>query len=141
MIRIDDDLSIPEQELSFTASRGGGPGGQHVNKVATRMTLHFDVQGSPSLTDAQRSRILRVMSSRITNDGVLQLSSHEHRSQAANRAVLLERFATLLARALRKPKRRRKTRPTRGSRERRLQAKKQRGQVKRQRGRVRRHEE
>lgn len=141
MIRVNDQLSIPEHEVSFTASRGGGPGGQHVNKVASRVTLRFDVQGSPSLDDGQRERISRALATRINRDGILFLSSHEHRGQAANREVLVERFASLLARALRRPRRRRKTRPTRGSRERRLTQKKQRGEVKKKRGRVRRPEE
>ncbi|NKB88316.1 MAG: aminoacyl-tRNA hydrolase [Acidobacteria bacterium] len=138
MIRINDQLSIPSDELRFTASRGGGPGGQHVNKVASRVTLRFDVAASRVLSDYQRARIREVLASRLTRDGELLLSSHESRSQAANRAALTERFATLIRDALRPRETRRKTRPTRGSKERRVQAKKRRADVKRTRGKVRR---
>lgn len=137
MIDIDGRLAIPESELRFTASRGGGPGGQHVNKVASRVTLHFDAAGSPSLDDAQRARILERLSNRIGRDGVLQLSTHASRSQAANRALLVERFRRLLAAALRQETPRRPTRPTAGSRQRRRQQKQRRAEIKRGRGRVR----
>jgi ribosome-associated protein len=141
MVRINDRLEIPLSELRFTASRGGGPGGQHVNKVASRVTLHFDVGKSPSLSDHDRSRILQELSGRVTRDGVLQLSSHASRSQAANREVLLRRFERLLRAALKPRAKRHRTRPTRGSRERRLKGKKQRSDVKRGRSRVRRGED
>lgn len=141
MIRINDQLSIPDSELSFVASRGGGPGGQHVNKVASRLTLRFDVDSSPSLSDAQRRRIRARLSNRINREGVLQISSHAHRSQAANRQQLRERFARLIAAALRRRRKRRKTRRTRGSNERRLQKKRRRGEKKKLRGRVRRPDE
>lgn len=141
MIRIDDRLEIPPDEITFVASRGGGPGGQHVNKVATRMTLRFDVANSPSLTEPQRRRLRKMLASRINRDGVLQLSSHAHRSQLANREALLVRFAETLAAALKPPRRRKKTRVPRGSRERRLTAKRQRSEKKQARGRVRRGEE
>ena len=138
MIQINDKVQIPESELRFTASRGGGPGGQHVNKVASRVTLHFDVGKSPSLDDGDRARVMQVLANRLTNEGVLQISSHATRSQAANREVLVHRFEQLLRGALKRRKKRRQTRPTRGSKERRLEGKKQRAQVKRGRGRVRR---
>jgi ribosome-associated protein len=141
MIEITPDLSIGDDELTFTASRGGGPGGQHVNKVASRVTLRFDVAGSPSLTERQRSRLLDKLSPRLTRDGVLLLSSHESRSQAANREELVRRFAEVVARGLKRPKPRRPTRPSRGARERRLERKKQRSGVKRTRGRVRRSDD
>lgn len=138
MIRINERLEIPEAELDFSASRGGGPGGQHVNKVASRVTLSFDVAGSPSLSDSQRARLLDRLSSRLTKEGVLQLSSHSSRSQAANRDEVVQRFAELLRNGLKRRKRRRATRPTRGSKERRLRAKKQRAETKKKRGKVRR---
>jgi ribosome-associated protein len=138
MIRINERLQIPESELTFTASRGGGPGGQHVNKVASRVTLAFDVAGSPSLTEADRRQLVDRLASRLTQEGVLQLSSHESRSQVANREQVTERFATLLRAALKPRKKRHRTKPTRGSKERRLRDKKQRGEVKKGRGRVRR---
>jgi len=138
MIRVNDSLEIPEEELSFSASRGGGPGGQHVNKVASRVTLRFDVARSQSLSDEQRARLLEKLSSRLTREGVLLLSSHESRSQAANREDVVRRFAQLLREGLLRPKKRRPTRPTRGSRERRIESKKRRSGVKRGRGKVRR---
>ena len=141
MIHVNDRLDIPEEELSFSASRGGGPGGQHVNKVASRITLRFDVTSSPSLSDDQRQRLLKALSSRLTREGVLLLSSHESRSQAANREEVTRRFAQLLREGLVRAKKRRPTRPTRGSRERRIESKKRRAGVKRGRGKVRRSED
>ncbi len=138
MVSINESLEIPEDELSFSASRGGGPGGQHVNKVASRVTLRFDVAKSPSLTETQRQALLQKLASRLTREGVLLLSSHESRSQASNREEVVRRFAQLLREGLRRPKKRRPTRPTRGARERRLGAKKRRSGVKSGRGKVRR---
>jgi len=127
-------LSIPDAEVEFSSSRSSGPGGQHVNKTESRVTLRFDVQASPSLSDEQKRRITARWKTRITKDGVLQMHCQVHRSQAANRAELELRFATMLADALRERKRRRKTRPTVAARERRLAAKRQRGAIKRGRG-------
>lgn len=141
MIRIDDSLQIPEAEITFTASRGGGPGGQHVNKVASRVTLHFDVRGSESLREDQRRRIESRLANRINKEGTLQISSHASRSQAANKERLIERFAGMLADALRPRRKRKKTRPSRSAKERRLQEKRQRSEIKRQRGAVRRRED
>lgn len=132
-VRINDELSIPEGELRFTASRSGGPGGQHANKVASRVTLNFDVEGSPTLSSDQKERIGRRLANRINNDGVLQVDCDTSRSQAANRAEATERFAELLRDALRKRKRRVPTRPGKAARERRLKQKKQRGDLKRSR--------
>lgn len=141
MISINSKLAIPDDELQFTASRGGGPGGQHVNKVASRVTLQFDVLNSPSLTPVARQRIASKLAGRVSKDGILQLSSHASRSQAANKAELIERFAALVREALRRPRVRKATRPTRASRERRVSAKKRRAGIKRGRGRVGRGEE
>ena len=130
-----------ESELDFVASRGGGPGGQHVNKVASRVTLRFDVAGSRSLSDEQRQRIRARLANRINREGVLQISSHAHRSQTANREQLQGRFARLIAGALRRRRKRRETRPTRASKERRLKNKRRRAEKKKLRGRVRRADE
>ena len=138
MIQVNDTLEIPEEELTFSASRGGGPGGQHVNKVASRVTLRFDVMHSPTLSDEQRRALMEKLSSRLTRDGVLLLSSHESRSQAANREEVVRRFAQLLREGLHRPRKRRATRPTRGSRERRMESKRRRAGLKRDRGKVRR---
>ena len=137
MIEVNERVAIPETELSFTASRGGGPGGQHVNKVSSRVTLAFDLDGSPSLTDADKARIRTKLGNRISKSGVLQLSSHASRSQVANREALRERFRILLRDALRRRRGRRPTRPTRSSHERRLTSKRRRARLKRDRRRVR----
>ena len=141
MIRIDEVLSIPESELRFTAARGGGPGGQHVNKVATRVTLQFDVGASPSLNAEQRARILERLASRISKEGVLRMSSHAQRSQAANKAALVERFARVVGDALLERKSRARSGPPRVSRLRRLESKRRRREVKRGRTKVRGGEE
>ncbi|MFQ5411772.1 MAG: alternative ribosome rescue aminoacyl-tRNA hydrolase ArfB [Phycisphaerae bacterium] len=120
MIPINDQLSIPERDIAFTYARSPGPGGQNVNKVATKVTLWFDVAGSPSLTPSQRGRIQSKLATRIGRDGRLRVRCWRCRSQAANRRGALERFQALLGEALRPRKERKKTRPTRASRERRL---------------------
>ena len=120
MIRINDHLSLPENELVFTFSRSPGPGGQNVNKVATKATLRFDVAGSPSLTDWQRRRIQEELAPRIDKLGVLSLNSSRERTQSGNQREALTRFIKLLAHALRPRKVRKKTRPTKASKERRL---------------------
>jgi len=135
MIRINDQLSIPAGELRYSASRSSGPGGQHVNKVSSRVTLHFDVAASPTLDEAQKQRLLARLPTRIDKRGVLRLHCQKHRSQAANKELLGERFGALLCEALHRPKRRRKTRRTRAAVERRLRQKKRRAQLKRDRSR------
>lgn len=134
-IVINDDVTIPSWELTFSFSPSGGPGGQHANRAATRVTLFFDVANSPSLTEAQRRRILKCLDSRIDQEGILQLAAQDSRSQHRNRQLVLERFQEVMARALKKPKRRRPTRPSAAANERRLQEKKQRGRRKRDRSR------
>ena len=140
ILTVTADLQVPRAELDFRASRSGGPGGQHVNTSSTRVELTWDVAGSPSLTAEQRERILEKLANRISGEGVLALAASEHRSQHQNREAAVQRFVELLRQALHVPKARRKTRPTRASRERRLQAKKRRSEVKRMRGSVRRDE-
>lgn len=137
MLKINEWVTIPADEVQFVASRGGGPGGQHVNKVSSRVTLRFDVAGSPSLTDGDRHRLLSVLATRISNDGVLQISSHAARSQVANKADVVARFCQLLADALRPPKKRKATRPSGAQRRRRLEGKRHRAKLKRARGKVR----
>lgn len=137
LLSVNDDLWVPRAELDFRASRSGGPGGQHVNTSSTRVELLWNVAGSPSLTEAQRDRILEKLANRIDSEGVLHLAASEHRSQHQNREAAVERFVELLRQALHVPRPRRKTRPPRASRERRLQSKKRRSEVKRMRGPVR----
>jgi ribosome-associated protein len=130
MIEITTTLQIPEEELEFSAARSGGPGGQNVNKVATKVTLRFDVARSPSLPPEVRERLQAKLASRLTKDGVLQVSVQDTRSQKTNRDRAVERFVALLQAALRPEKPRRKTRvPTSVKRER-LDSKRRRSGVK-----------
>lgn len=133
MLVITSNLSIPEHELQFRASRSSGPGGQHVNKVNTRMTLHFDIRNSPSLTVMQKGRVNQKLKTRINKDGVFYLYAHRSRSQAMNRADLLDKFCRLLREALTPPRARRETQVPERSRVQRVDQKKRRGQVKQRR--------
>ncbi len=117
-------------ELSFRFSRSSGPGGQHANKAETRVELLFDVANSPSLTDAQRRRVMRRLSSRIDGYGVLHVASQATRSQKENRERAIERFQELLEQALQPKKKRKKTKPSRSADERRLREKKHRSEIK-----------
>ncbi len=130
MIKITDNIYIPEAELSFTASLSSGPGGQNVNKVSSRVTLWFDVVNSPSLSQDQKDLIIRRLATRIGKDGLLRVISQQTRSQVENRELAIERFAELLRDALRKVPIRKKTRISKGAKLRRLEEKKQRGLLK-----------
>jgi ribosome-associated protein len=132
-IRVTPTVAIPFAELSFRASRSGGPGGQHVNTSSTRIELWWDARSSPSLREDQRTQVLARLSTRLTADGLLRVVASETRSQAQNRELAIERFQEVLARALAVAKRRKATRPSRAAKERRLTAKKQRGARKRER--------
>lgn len=102
MLTINEQVSIPEDELNFTASASSGPGGQHVNKVSTRITLWFDVANSPSFSREQKDLVMRRLGSRIGKDGVLRVISQQTRSQAANRELAVKRFMELMQAALRR---------------------------------------
>lgn len=130
------DLAIPVSEIAYRASRSGGPGGQHVNTSSTRIELVWNVAESTSLSENQRARIMDKLSNRISGEGNLILASASSRSQHQNREEVTARFAEILREALHVPKRRKKTKPSRASREKRLQAKKRRSDVKRMRGSV-----
>ena len=136
VLRITNTLTIPLSELRFRFARSSGPGGQHVNRSATRVELFFDVASSPSLTEAQRERALKALAPYIDSEGVLHLVSQTFRSQLRNREEVVERFRTLMQKAMRVPKRRRPTRPSRAAQERRLARKRRRSEIKRQRGPV-----
>jgi ribosome-associated protein len=132
-LEIAGGLALPEEEISFVTSRSGGPGGQNVNKLETRVTLRFDLAASPSLSEEQRSRLRERLATRITRAGILHVTAQKHRSQAANREAALERFAELLREALREETPRRKTRVSRAAKQRRVDEKKRRGQRKQER--------
>ena len=134
VLSINDSLWVPRAELTYRASRSGGPGGQHVNTSSTRVELAWDVGASPSLTDEQRARISEKLANRINSEGVLLLASSEHRSQHQNREEVTDRFVELVRQALVVPKPRKKTRVPKGAKEARLQDKRHRSSIKRLRG-------
>ena len=133
IIAINENLSLPEAELQFRFSTGGGPGGQHVNKTATRVTLLFDVAGSPSLDEATRARLLDRLASRIDGRGLLHIDVHESRSQCQNRTAAVDRFRNLMADALVEQAERHPTRPSRRARQARLETKRRRSTIKKHR--------
>ena len=136
-IPVTDDISLDEDELSETFVLASGPGGQNVNKVSSAVQLRFDLARSPSLTDDVRVRVLALAGKRVTKDGVLVIVARSHRTQERNRADARRRLFDLIARAATPPKPRRATKPTRASRERRLESKAKRAKLKQGRGRVR----
>jgi ribosome-associated protein len=126
-------LSIPAEELDVRFARSGGPGGQNVNKVETKVDLRFRPAASRALGEAERARVLERLSGRLTEAGELVVVSAEHRDRARNLEAARARLAHLIAEALRAEKRRRATRPTAGSRRRRVEEKRRRSETKRAR--------
>lgn len=136
MLRINEQITIADWELSESFSRASGPGGQNVNKVSTAVELRFEAERSPSLPGPVKNRLRRLAGRRWTKEGALVIQCDETRSQARNRDIARTRLADLVRRALVAPKRRVATKPTLGSKKRRLKAKKVRGDVKALRGKV-----
>ncbi|MGE0034904.1 MAG: alternative ribosome rescue aminoacyl-tRNA hydrolase ArfB [Xanthobacteraceae bacterium] len=130
MLRITDQIAIDEREIEEQFVRSSGPGGQNVNKLETAVQLRFDVRHSPSLPEGVRVRLEQLAGRRLTKDGVLVIIAQRHRTQERNRADAMDRLVELIREAAVVPKRRRPTRPTAGSRKRRLETKKRRGTIK-----------
>jgi ribosome-associated protein len=122
MLEITNTISIPERELEFTQIRAAGPGGQHVNKVATAVQLRFDI-GSSSLPDSCKKRLMTVNDRRITEDGIIIIKAQQFRSLEQNKIDAMQRLRMLVARALVKRKKRVPTKPSRASKAKRLDAK------------------
>jgi ribosome-associated protein len=129
-MRIDDHISIDDSEISASFIRSSGPGGQNVNKLATAVQLRFDVRHSPSLSHEVRARLERLAGRRLTRDGVLVITAQRYRTQERNRDDALARLVELIRTAAVRPTPRRPTRPTLGSKVRRLEGKKRRGDIK-----------
>ena len=130
MIRVTPQLAIDEGDVRVDFIRSSGPGGQNVNKVATAAQLRFDVLGCRTLSDPVRRRLMQQAANRINSEGVLIIDARRHRSQRMNQADAMDRLLDLLRRAATVPKPRRATRPTAGSRQRRLESKRRRSEVK-----------
>lgn len=129
-------LTIPRAEVTFRASRAGGPGGQHVNTSSTRVELLWDLTRSTAVTDEMRARLIEKLAARLDAEGMVRVVASDRRSQSQNRDAAADRLAQIVRQALVIPKKRRATRPTKASREQRLAEKKRRGERKRDRRRT-----
>jgi ribosome-associated protein len=130
MIPVTAHISIDEREIEENFVRASGPGGQNVNKLSTAVQLRFNARHSPSLASDVRARLERLAGSRLTNDGVVVITAQRHRTQARNRQDALGRLIAMIRQAAVAPVKRRPTRPTRASRERRIEGKKRRAGIK-----------
>lgn len=131
-------MALPDlsPELNYRATRGSGPGGQHVNKANTKVELRWDLGATAGFSDSEKARLSAKLAHRLTQDGELVLTDHSTRSQARNREEVTARFYAILGGALKHEKRRKRTKPTYASKKRRLRGKKRRGELKKARGAV-----
>src|SRR5205085_9776485 len=129
-LQITPSLRIPDAELRLSFARSSGPGGQNVNKVSSKAVLHFDVIGTPNLPPDVKQRFVEQYKSRLTNAGEVVIHSEEFRDQPRNIQACYDKLHDMILAVLKPPKKRRPTKPTRGSKVRRLKAKKSRSQVK-----------
>jgi len=134
---VNDRVTVPARDLSWSASRASGPGGQNVNKVATKVTLRFDLRGTEALTRTQKTRLRKLAGKRIDAQGVLMINAQAERSQKQNLERARDGLRKLIRRALVPPKHRVATKPSRASKRRRLDDKRRRGDQKKARGKVR----
>lgn len=130
---VTPQLTIPQSELDYQASRSGGPGGQHVNTSSTRIEVWWDIAGSPTLTPEQRARLMERLGPRLDSNGRLRLVSSGSRSQLRNREDVTERLRALVAGALAVRKKRKATKPSRAAKAARLEAKRRRAAIKQRR--------
>lgn len=132
-IQIDRKRVIPAAELTFTASRSSGPGGQHANKTSSRITLSWNLDATEVLTESEKTRLRKNASSHITEDGHLRVSTDESRSQFRNKSIARKTLAEIIRQGIKRPKRRIRTQPGRAQKERRLENKRRRSERKRKR--------
>ncbi len=132
-VTLNDKISIPVSELDIRFSRSSGPGGQHVNKTSTQAELTFDLVNSPSIPTEERDWLIEKLKHRLDSAGQLRLTSQDTRSQRQNKSIVIERFQEMLKHALRRPKKRKPTKPSKAAVQRRIESKKKRGETKSQR--------
>lgn len=133
---IDEIMERIDPEIQFITSRSGGKGGQHVNKVESRVQLIFPLRDSELLTESEKERLLERLGNKLTKEGTLIINSEESRSQARNRRIALDKLKDQIGEALKPVKKRRATKPTKSSQTKRLKSKKQKGEKKRLRGKI-----